>query len=698
MKLHKGRILENRVMQRTPQFLPKAVGRWSLGALVLAVGVLRGCSTMLTGDNTKSRGDSSSQQPDRPDHMPMPLRFLANPAAYPGQRSDKSVYPPGVTSEIVDGGYPGYDVQPWRIERHNRGFLVRINESENNPLGGLLPGKSWRIQAARLALGRYAARHIWNDAVGSDIAAAVRTGDLPVEPFIRESTHLQSYNQSLIATATPWSLWWIDLNTGLFEAHVRFADELVADNMDRAIAHAETKLRLGFVSPYIDELRFQDRTQADAGVAGGADVTTPSGETATPADDQETAPSPETTQGGNDGEAVTLTTIGRGANREEAIQAALASAVREAGGARIQSEYRTRGNRLAEQDINMVSEGVVVDHEVVREKLRDGGGRIVFVNATVDTARAMHSIEEPSKPLWDVATTDWQQLSSYQTQQRRYREWLSERTDAETVLDKGYVFQTIGVKPTNIGAEQVRGELAIWIAPNPSFWQQYERALSVGSDLARPGNAITVGRAGPMPYQSTSSCSLGGCSRLGFPRAIRIPASAADARAPHIRALIRIPSAVRDASPRRDNNPYINLWQGLLRRPNQIGGFHPSGDHFFGRFGYTAGGQIHPVTPHVGRLNDISDTDNPDESVVEAMQVARELVPEGMALGPDNIYRRATGRGLNEKSLELAFDGGIVMTVEVVAPTVEQLRAIGDQAVEVTVDETRHPPTAMTMR
>jgi len=685
-------------MQRTHRLLPRAIGRCGLIAGALTVGVLSGCSMTLTGDSTTSDGESASQQSDRPTQMPMPLRFLANPAAYPSQRTDKSTYPPNVISDLTDGiERKDHDMLPWRIKRYERGFLVGISESKED-IGRHMPtDTSWRNHAARLALTQYAVRHIWNDPIGADVASAVRTGKLPVEPFIKNSTRLQGYNQSFLASGDPWGLWWIDLNTGLFEAHVHFADQLVPANMDRAITDAQKHLERGDVAPYIDELRLQDLTQADAGAPGGADVTTPSGETATPAADPDRDSSSDATQGDNDGDAVTLTVTGRGSSREAAIQAALAAAVREAGSARIQAEYRTRGNRLAEQDIDMVSQGVVVDHEVVRQQRRDSGGTTVFVNATVDTARAMQSIEQPSQPLWNRANADWQQLSEYQAQQRQYREWLAERTDAETVLDKGYTFQTIGVTPTQIGADLVRGKLAVWIAPNPAFWQHYERALAVGSDLARPGNAITVGRAGPMPQQSGGSCSeWDACSRLGFPHPIRIPASAADARAPRIRASISIAGAAFEVI--GSDQPFIHLWQDLLRRPNHEGGFKAEDDEFFGRFAYTAGGDIHPVIPHVNRLNAVSRVDDQSNSVDRAMQWARALVPDGLASGPDNIYRRATQGGHHKFAPELAFDGGVVMTVEVLASSVEQLRSFGKRPLQVTVSETHRPPTAKDMR
>lgn len=673
-------------MRRTTRFLRFAGDRsgW-LVASVMAL-VAAGCSSTPTSPVSQQVADDDSST------MPKAVRAMAE-------------LPEDVPSEAMEALSQEFDEDRsfallWRQQRYERGYIVKTVDSDH---GGMFASvDAHRRSAMRYTLTAYAENHFWNDQIGADVAALVRRGELPAAPFIERIGLIGHYDWSADGENAAWRAWWVEVKTGLFEAHVRHARDLTPSDMDSALARARTRVEEGAIAPYVDELALATRSQGDAaGYAPGDAPSMSSGSAEFAGMDGGDDASASDRPGGT----ATITVPGRGATRNDAVEMALTAAVREAGGAYIQSRYETRGARLVEQDVRMVSEGVVVEHEVVRQERGDDGQVQVFVEAQVsldDAAALFRAPDGGEIPTWESSEPQWERLDAYQAQLRAYADWLRDFTRDERLLEHGYTFEVVDVRPKNIGARQVDGEVAVWVAPNPVFWAQYEQALRMGESLARPEQAKLVGLAGRTRMDLRLGCALpAACWRIGMPDPIAVPWSADEHRANQLRAVIHF--GLNDAA---TEHPFpqdrsLALWQRFVKVPGRSSSFNTAYERaapeMWIRYAHRGADGMEPVPPHIRALN--AKRGDAWRKVVDFVDWADQLIPADVPGAADNAYTVLDAwSGTALKPAEMVVDGGVILTFDVTASSVEELRSIQDEGVQVDLVRSAPGPTLEDLR
>jgi hypothetical protein len=349
--------------------------------------------------------------------------------------------------------------------------------------------------------------------------------------------------------------------------------------------------------------------------------------------------------------------------------------VRKTRGVRVFSRQVTRGARLDQDVTEVVGQGVVTDHEVLRTRRTDETVR-VLVEARV-SREGPGELYSPAPVLqWRPGDVPWEELASYQARKRRYRALLRAMYgDPETVVDRGYVTQKLGVVPTEVTADRARGRLRIWIAPNPGYWRTYRRILEIGASLVRDGHGMPAGLLGPVQAEDAPRCHWQPpCQLLGLPNPVRVPRDMARDLVPPIRLRLALG---------RDQQASVAVWKNAIFRTDDWEAFHqdavlPPGrtvsplrrTHTF------RGGRARLAPPFIGEHNR-------GNQRARALRVlgswAKPNVPAGVKASASALY----ARGQQDGHWIQVFDGGVILGFRVSAPDVASLQALGSSPLKV---------------
>lgn len=177
-------------------------------------------------------------------------------------------------------------------------------------------------------------------------------------------------------------------------------------------------------------------------------------------------------------EVIEVVTVGQGSSKEQALESAFRTAVRDAFGVYISSEVTVENRRLLDEQILSYSKGYVVKYNI--EKDYSVETSIIIVRAHVAVNRIRETTQKLNVPSWDETIKDFRRT---EFNQKRLQDGVNLMNnflgDRKNLSKRAYKVEVVGYNTEIIEPQKIYGHILLKIKLNRMFWSQYEEILSV---------------------------------------------------------------------------------------------------------------------------------------------------------------------------------------------------------------------------